>query len=143
MATTTVAPVKRAVVQKLRASSPLVAAIVGGIHEAVAPRKVKYPFIVYQIVASSYEYDWTGMQIHALMDVSTYAVNPVDANNIDALIAGALNDAALTVDGQTSLLCRRVGDLPTGPDVDSEGKRIYQVGGTYSIWTTDQSLGSP
>ena len=142
MATTTVAPVKRAVVQKLRASSPLVAAIVGGIHEAVAPRKVKYPFIVYQIVASSYEYDWTGMQIHALMDVSTYAVNPVDANNIDALIAGALNDAALTVDGQTSLLCRRVGDLPTGPDVDSEGKRIYQVGGTYSIWT-DQSLGSP
>jgi len=142
MATTTVAPVKRAVVQKLRASSPLVAAIVGGIHEAVAPRKVKYPFIVYQIVASSYEYDWTGMQIHALMDVSTYAVNPVDANNIDALIAGALNDAALTVDGQTSLLCRRVGDLPTGPDVDSEGKRIYQVGGTYSIWT-DQRLGTP
>ena len=142
MATTTVAPVKRAVVQKLRASSPLVAAIVGGIHEAVAPRKVRYPFIVYQIVASSYEYDWTGMQIHALMDVSTYAVNPVDANNIDALIAGALNDAALTVDGQTSLLCRRVGDLPTGPDVDSEGTRIYRVGGTYSIWT-DQSLGSP
>lgn len=142
MATTTVAPVKRAVVQKLRASSPLVAAIAGGIHEAIAPRKVKYPFIVYQIVASSYEYDWTGMQIHALMDVSTYAVNPVDANNIDALIAGALNDAALTVDGQTSLLCRRVGDLPTGPDVDSEGKRIYQVGGTYSIWT-DQPLGSP
>ena len=142
MATTTVAPVKRAVVQKLRASSPLVAAIVGGIHEAVAPRKVRYPFIVYQIVASSYEYDWTGMQIHALMDVSTYAVNPVDANNIDALIAGALNDAALTVDGQTSLLCRRVGDLPTGPDVDSEGKRIYQVGGTYSIWT-DQTLGAP
>jgi len=141
-ATSTVAPVKRAVVQKLRASSPLVAAIAGGIHEAVAPRKVKYPFIVYQIVASSYEYDWTGMQIHALLDISTYAVNPVDANNIDALIAGALNDAALSVDGQSSLLCRRVGDLPTGPDVDSEGKRIYQVGGTYSIWT-DQSLGSP
>ena len=142
MATSTVAPVKRAVVQKLRAYSPLVAAIAGGIHEAIAPRKVKYPFIVYQIVASSYEYDWTGMQIHALMDISTYAVNPVEANNLDALIAGALNDAALTVDGQTSLLCRRVGDLPTGPDVDSEGKRIYQVGGTYSIWT-DQPLGTP
>lgn len=141
-ATSTVAPVKRAVVQKLRASSPLVAAIAGGIHEAVAPRKVKYPFIVYQIVASSYEYDWTGMQIHALLDISTYAVNPVDANNIDALIARALNDAALTVDGQANLLCRRVGDLPTGPDVDSEGKRIYQVGGTYSIWT-DQPLGTP
>jgi hypothetical protein len=142
MATTTVAPVKRAVVQKLRASSPLVSAIAGGIHEAIAPRKVKYPFIVYQIVAGSYEYDWTGMMIKALMDISTYAVNPVDANNIDALICTALNEAELNVDGQTSLLCRRVADLPTGPDVDSEGKRIYQVGGTYSIWT-DQPLGTP
>ena len=80
--------------------------------------------------------------IKALMDISTYAVNPVDANNIDALICEALNEAVLSVDGQTSLLCRRVADLPTGPDVDSEGKRIYQVGGTYSIWT-DQSLGTP
>ncbi len=142
MATSTVAPVKRAVVQKLRASPSYMSAIAGGIHEGIAPRKVKYPFSVYQIVASSYEYDWTGMMIKALMDISTYAVNPVDANNIDALICAALNEAELSVDGQTSLLCRRVADLPTGPDVDSEGKRIYQVGGTYSIWT-DQRLGTP
>lgn len=142
MVTATVAPVKRAVVQKLRASPSLVSAIAGGIHEGVAPRKVRYPFIVYQIAASSYEYQQDGMQIHALMDIYTYAVNPVDANNIDALITGALNEAALSVDGQINLLCRRVADLPTGPDVDSEGKRIYQVGGTYSIWT-DQPLGTP
>lgn len=139
MVTATVAPVKRAVVQKLRALPALVSAIAGGIHEGVAPRKVRYPFIVYQVVSSSYEYQQDGMQIHALMDVSTFAVNPVDANNIDALICEALNEAALSVDGQDSLLCRRVADLPTGPDIDSEGKRIYQVGGTYSIWT-DQSL---
>jgi len=77
--------------------------------------------------------------IQALIDVSVYAENPVDANNIDALVAGALNEAGLNVDGQTSLLCRRVADLPTGPDIDSEGKRIYQVGGSYSVWT-DQAL---
>jgi hypothetical protein len=139
MATSTSAPIKRALVQKLRASPSLVSAIAGGIHEGVAPRKVKYPFIVYQLAASPYDYDWTGVMVKALFDVSTYAANPVDANNIDALIAGALNEAGLSVDGQTTLLCRRVADLPTGPDVDSRGKRIYQVGGTYSVWT-DQPL---
>ena len=139
MVTSTSAPIKRAVVQALRASPALVSAIAGGIHEGVAPRKVRYPFIVYQLVSSPYEYQWDGMQIHAVIDVSTYAANPVDANNIDALISGALNEAALAVNGQTTLLCRRVADLPTGPDVDSEGKRIYQVGGTYSVWT-DQGL---
>jgi hypothetical protein len=139
MAVATVAPVKRAVVQTLRASVPLVAAIAGGIHESIAPRKVKYPFVVYQLVSAPYVYDWSGVMLQALIDVSVYAENPVDANNIDALINGALNDAVLSVDGQTSLLCRRVADLPTGPDIDSEGRRIYQVGGSYSVWT-DQTL---
>ena len=92
----TVAPIKRAVVQKLRASPSLVAAIAGGIHEGVAPRKVRYPFIVYQLVAAPYSYQWDGLMFHTLFDVSAYAVNPVDANNIDALIAGALNEAVLT-----------------------------------------------
>lgn len=129
------APVKRAVVQALRASPSLVSAIRGGIHEGIAPRKVRYPFIVYQLVAAPYSYTWSNVVLGTLIDVSVFAENPVDANNIDALIAGALNEAGLDVDGQNSLLCRRVADLPTGPDIDSEGKRIYQVGGSYSIWT--------
>jgi hypothetical protein len=137
--TSTSASVKRAVVRALRASPSLVSAIRGGIHEGIAPRKVRYPFITYNLVAAPYSYDWTGVMLRVLIDVSVFAENPVDANNIDALIAGALNEAALSVEGQTSLLCRRVADLPTGPDIDSEGKRIYQVGGSYSIWT-DQSL---
>lgn len=135
MAITSSAPVKRAIVQKLRASPSLVAATAGGIHEGIAPRKVRYPFIVYQLIAAPYAYDWSGVMLQTLFDVSVFAENPVQANNLDALIAGALNEAALNVDGQTSLICRRVADLPTGPDVDSEGKRIYQVGGSYSVWT--------
>ena len=135
MAYATSAPIKRAVVQKLRASPSLVSAIAGGIHEGIAPRKIRYPFIVYQLVSSPYHYNWTGVVIETLIDVSVFAENPVDANNIDALIAGALDEAALSVDGQDTLLCRRVADLPTGPDIDSEGKRIYQVGGSYSVWT--------
>jgi len=130
----TSAPVKRALVQKLRASPSLVAAIAGGIHEGIAPRKVRYPFIVYQLIAASYNRQWGGVIIEATFDVSVYAENPVDANNIDALITTALDEAVLVMDEQDSMLCRRVSDLPTGPDIDSEGKRIYQVGGSYSVW---------
>ena len=130
----TSAPVKRALVQKLRASPSLVAAIAGGIHEGIAPRKVRYPFIVNQLIAASYNRQWGGVIIEATFDVSVYAENPVDANNIDALITTALNEAVLVMDEQDSMLCRRVSDLPTGPDIDSEGKRIYQVGGSYSVW---------
>jgi hypothetical protein len=130
----TSAPVKRALVQKLRASPALVAAIAGGIHEGIAPRKVRYPFIVYQLIAAPYNRQWGGVIIEATFDVSVYAENPVDANNIDALITTALDEAVLVMDEQDSMLCRRVSDLPTGPDIDSEGKRIYQVGGSYSVW---------
>ena len=135
MAIASSAPIKRAMVQALRASTPLTTAIAGGIHESIAPRKIKYPFIVYQLVAAPYSYTSDVVLLQTLMDVSVFAENPVDANNVDALIAAALNEAELSVDEQTTLLCRRVADLPTGPDTDSEGKRIYQVGGTYAIWT--------
>ena len=135
MAIASSAPIKRAVVQALRASTPLTDAIAGGIHEGIAPRKIRYPFIVYQLVAAPYSYTSDAVLLQTMFDVWVYAVNPVDANNIDALISGVLNEAELTVDEQTNLLCRRVSDLPTGPDTDSQGKRIYQVGGTYSIWT--------
>jgi hypothetical protein len=135
MVISTSAPAKRAIVQTLRALGALTSAINGGIHEGIAPRKIKYPFIVYQLSSSVYDYTQTGVMLKMLYDISVFAENPVDANNIDALVSQALNEAELSVDEQTSLLCRRVSDLPTGPDIDSEGKRIYQVGGTYSAWT--------
>ncbi len=135
MALVTSAPVKRAIVQTLRASPALVAAIAGGIHEGIAPRKVRYPFIAYQLVAAPYNRQWGGAILEATFDVSVFAENPVDANNIDALVSAALDEAELVMDEQDSMLCRRVADLPTGPDIDAEGRRIYQVGGTYSVWT--------
>jgi hypothetical protein len=119
----------------MRALSSLTSALNGGIHEGIAPRKVRYPFISYQLASSVYDYTFDTAMLRMLFDISVFAENPVDANNIDALVSQALNEAELTVSEQTNLLCRRVSDLPTGPDIDSEGKRIYQVGGTYSVWT--------
>lgn len=135
MVTTSSAPAKRAIVQAMRALSSLTSALNGGIHEGIAPRKVRYPFISYQLASSVYDYTFDTAMLRMLFDISVFAENPVDANNIDALVSQALNEAELTVSEQTNLLCRRVSDLPTGPDIDSEGKRIYQVGGTYSVWT--------
>ncbi len=137
MAISTSGPIKRAIVQTLRASGPLIAALSGGIHQSVAPRKVNYPFVTYRLITAPYIRDWDQAEIHAMFDVEAWAVNSVDAENIDALLTAALDEASLSVSGQTTLLCQRVTDLPTnGPETDGTGKRIYRMGGSYSIWTT-------
>lgn len=136
---TTSAAIKRGIVRHARANAPLKAAIVGGIHEGFAPEKVRYPFMVYNLVVSPYAGLWGSRVIVALVDMSAFAENGVDANNVDQLILDAFDGSQFTVDGQTTLICRRVSDIPSGPDVDSEGKKIYQIGGSYEIWT-DQTL---
>jgi len=133
---TTSFPIKRALVQTMRAYTPLKAAI-SGVFEGVAPEKVKYPFVVYNLVAAPYEWDWTGVMLETAFDIWAFSPNSVEANNIDALVVQAVHDVDLPVDGQTTLICRRVSDL-SSDDVDEEGKKVYQVGGTYLIWTDQQ-----
>ena len=136
---TTSAKIKRGIVRHARSSANLKAAIVGGIHEGFAPEKVPYPFMVYNVVAAPYASLWGSRVIVALVDLLSFAENGVDASNVDQLIADAFDGAQFDVDGQTTLICRRVADIPGGPDADSEGKKIYQTGGSYEVWT-DQSL---
>jgi len=135
----TSAAIKRGIVRHARSVVPLKAALVGGIHEGFAPAKTRYPFMAYNIVAAPYGSLWGSRVIVALVDIWVYAGNGVDANNVDQLISDAFDGSQFSVDGQTTLICRRVADLPGGPDVDSEGKKIYQIGGSYEVWT-DQSL---
>lgn len=136
---TTSAAIKRGLVRHARQNAPLKAVIVGGIHEGFAPAKVRYPFMVYNLVAAPYGSLWGSRVIVALIDMWAYAENGVDASNVDQLIADAFDGSQFNVDGQDTLICRRVTDLPGGPDIDSEGKKIYQTGGSYEVWT-DQSL---
>jgi len=111
-----------------------------GIFPGFAPEKVDYPFATYNRVASPYEDDWSNRTIIALYDVFVFArADEVAAKELDQSIADALDGAQLTVDGMTTLICRRISDAPSFEDVDEEGKKIYQVGGSYEIWT-DQSL---
>jgi hypothetical protein len=136
---TSSAAIKRGIVRHARANAPLKAAIPGGIHEGFAPEKVRYPFMVYNLLAAPYGDVWGHRLIVARVDISAFAENGVDASNVDQLILDAFDGSQFTVDGQTTLICRRTSDLPGGPDTDSEGKKIYQIGGTYEIWT-DQPL---
>lgn len=136
MAVPTPTPIKQGLVRKLRQTPALMAVIRGGIHQSFAPAKVKYPFITYQLVSAPNEFLWGSTEIHAMFDVFAWAENAVEAENLDSLIADALHDASLEAGEQSVLLCRRISTAPTGPTTDSTGRRIYQIGGTYEIWTT-------
>jgi hypothetical protein len=139
MPPTTSAPIKRGIVQTLRASAPFAAAV-EGIYEGFAPENLDSDatFAVYQLAAAPYEDDWTNRLIIAAFDVFIFSRDSVGANNVDQLAANALDGAAVVVDGQTTLICHRVADAPMPPDLDAEGKKVYQVGGSYELWT-DQS----
>lgn len=109
------------------------------LHEGFAPEKVPYPFVTATPFPNSpFSYTWGSVMVLARYDVVACSRNPVEAENLDGLIATALNDRALQVAGQSTLICRRVADL-RNQDVDDEGKKVYLIGGTYEI-VTDQPL---
>lgn len=131
-------PIKQALVQALRANAALKAVVTGDIHEGFAPPKTKFPHIVYSIAYAPIDYLWGSMMMELGVDVVVFAENSVDADNIDALVFTTLHDAELRVTEQSTLICRRVSSISL-PESNEEGKKIYQVGGTYEIWT-DQPL---
>jgi hypothetical protein len=147
----TTGPIKRGIVRFTRSNGTLKSALVGGIHERLAPRKVPYPFLVYSEVSAPLLFDWGTeadgghVEIHSLWDLTIYSLKKVEAQNLDALLAGlfsslsAAEDLAAFIPGQTVLLCRRTSSTPTGPGRDDEGQYLDQIGGTYEIWT-DQPL---
>jgi hypothetical protein len=148
----TIFPVKRAVVQQLRIGHgprsyvyPTGHAKAGEqaltgkwLFQGFAPEKAEYPFITYQFLPGARAYPWGSVMFRTWFDVKAFSENSVEAENLDALVATALDEVELQVAGQSTLICRRIADLST-PDVDEEGKKIYMAGGTYEVWT-DQPL---
>jgi hypothetical protein len=131
--TPTHAPIKWAFVERVRASSAY--ATLTGVHEGFAPEKKPYPFLVYNLVAGPYEYNWGDETLIAMIDATVFSRNSVQADNLDAELTAALSDQPFPVEGQTSLLCRRMATIPNPPDIDNEGEKVYGAGGTYEIWT--------
>ena len=133
----TSAAIRRAFVQTVRNAA--VYSSLNGIFAGFAPEETEYPFATFNEVAAVYEDDWTNRTIIAAFDIFVFSLNEVEAHTLDQSLADALDGAQLTVEDQDALICRRVADIPVMPDLDERGKRIYQVGGSYEIWT-DQSL---
>lgn len=137
-ATANLAPIKQALVRTLRNNTTLKAALVGDIHEGFAPVKTRYPFLVYSIHYAPVWYTWDSMETEVGIDVFVFSESSVEADNLDALVFTTLQDATLDVNGQSTLICRRVSSLSL-PDSNEEGRKIYQVGGIYEIWTDQPS----
>lgn len=133
MPISTSAPIKQALVATMRAETALRTAV-NGFHEAFAPAKVDYPFITYQRISAPYEYDWGSVMFRTYWDIKAWSRDPVEAETLDALVSSVLNDASLTVTGQSTLICRRYTDFGDR-DVDEEGRPVFMAGGSYTIWT--------
>jgi len=132
-------PIKQGFVRALRDITALKAAVGSdGIAEGFAPRGKDYPFCVYTVVYANRLHDWTGMHIRALFDVFIVSDDQVEAHNLDQLVIAGLHDKVLDLEvgtsGQTNLLCRRTADLSL-VDLDDAGEKVFQIGGSYSIWT--------
>lgn len=143
MAATGLGPIKQALVRALRDHTALHTAVgADGINEGVNPRAEEdedpYPQITYDVVYSARDPDYTGVMMQVEIDVNSLSRSQVEAHNLDQFVAEAL-DADLgqffeTSAGQTSLLCQRIADL-SSVDIDGAGDKVYQVGGSYRIWT--------
>ena len=138
MALTGLNPIKQALVRHLRSDTALKAALTGDIHEGFAPPKTRFPLLTYTVHYAPHDYLWGSVINEVGFDVFVFAENSVEADNLDALVLNCLHDAELQVDGQTTLICRRVSSLSL-PDSNEEGTKIYQVGGIYEV-QTDQPL---
>jgi hypothetical protein len=134
VARTTEALILRAIVQTLRANTSLYPQLTGGVHEGIAPRDAKYPFVTIDLVAVVVLDDWSGRQLQSDWDVVVWHEQQVEASNLDSSVMNTLEDNLVAIDGQQTLICRRIAGVRL-PEVTEEGKRIYRVGGTYRIWT--------
>lgn len=139
-APTGVAPVKQALVHALRLNLALKAQLSNEIHEGVVPRGVEYPYLVYDVAYAPHEYYWGGDTQRVGFDIFVVSDDQVEAHNLFQSVADTLHDAVLDLgdSGQTSLYCRRRADMSSA-DLDAAGKKVYQMGATYEIWT-DQHI---
>jgi len=126
----------RALVVQLRSNAALKAALTGGIHEGIAPEKVPYPHLVWTAVVPGVKEDtWNSRMIIALADVVIVSRSSVEASNLDQSVLETLDEASLTVIGQSSLICHRLADIRSD-EPDEEGRKLYRIGGSYEIVTS-------
>lgn len=120
---------------QLRSNVALRTALIGGIHEGLAPENVRYPYIVWTPAVPGVKEDtWSTRMLISLADVFVISRSSVEASNLDQSVLETLDGASLSVQGQASLICHRVADIRS-VDQDEEGRLVYRIGGSYEIVT--------
>ncbi len=125
----------------LTGATALTALLTGGtanpsIYQELAPEGSVPPYVVYNAqspstpvyVAPKVAYENTIYNVRGITAGPTKAVGGTIAAQIDA----ALNDKALTINGFTHLLCRRLQDVDY-PEIVA-GVRYSHMGGLYRVW---------
>jgi hypothetical protein len=137
MPTTNIQPIFQALVRTLRADTALKAAVTG-FWEGAAPAGTDYPFVTYHLAGGGDDWLMGSVTKKPLVMIQVWSDDQVQARTLDQLITDVLWDTDLGIDQQSTILCRRVIDVSDSNAIGS-GQKIYQVGGTYSIWS-DVSL---
>lgn len=106
--------------------------LAGDWSEGVAPIGTPLPHGTVSLVPSPAVYDWTGHVYDLVVDVVVFARTQGDAASINQLVVATLQDAKLQVPELTVLTVRLLGVISM-PDVDAEGKIVYEEGGSYLI----------
>jgi hypothetical protein len=134
---TTLQPIFQALVRTLRTNASLKDAV-AGFWEGAAPAGTPYPFVTYHHAGGGDMWSWGSVMKKPIIAIQVWGDDQVEARNLDQLILDTLWDTELSIDQQSTLLCRRTGDISQS-NAEGSGQKIYQVGGRYTIWT-DQDL---
>jgi hypothetical protein len=137
MPPTNLQPIFQALVRTLRANAALKAAV-AGFWEGAAPAGTDYPFVTYHHAGGGDDWYMGSVTKKPKVAIQVWGDDQVEARNLDQLIINTLWDAELSIDQQSTLLCRRTADISQS-NAEGSGQKIYQVGGIYTIWS-DQNL---
>ena len=125
--------VRQALIQRLRSNLVLEAELLGDQWgSGFDPQDAQYLLGVLSLHYDPVMYDWSGQVALVGVDVLVFSKTVGEASRLAQLAYTSLNDVRLDVSGQTSLSCRFMSGISI-PNVDKEGKAIYEEGGIYEI----------
>jgi len=124
--------IRQALLRLLRANLVLKASLLGGWAEGFAPEETAWPRGLISLHYAPSFYDSTGRVAFIGADVLIFSKDQGEAASLYQLAFTTLQDARLTLAGQTSLQCRQTSDISL-QDVDAEGNAVYEVGGVFEI----------
>lgn len=126
--------VRQALVRRLRSNLVLEDGLPGDWSEGVAPGDTPFPRGIFQLQYLPIEYDWTGFVALCGVVVTVFSdQDEGEAASLDQLVFTTLQDARLSVAGQTSLTCRRVSTLSLVEAAPDGTQTVWQKGGVYAV----------